>query len=140
MPEIDIHEYKEKDVSDALAIISFPTVGVISNIVANFLIANLELELIAAFVSDEFYPAAIIHEGMPIPPVRDFISSAMSSLAFRRASLVAATRRSFNISASPDFNTSGSMVMLLTCMAPLACTVTMPPTVDASTVLVAASS
>ena len=72
MGDIKLHEYKEKDVSDALVIVSFPTVGLISTIVANFLVTNMKLERIAAMTSADFYPAAIIQDGVPTPPVRIF--------------------------------------------------------------------
>jgi uncharacterized protein len=72
MGDLKIYEYKKKDVSNALVIVSFPTVGLISTIVANFLTSNMKLERIAAIVSDDFYPAAIIQDGVPTPPVRIF--------------------------------------------------------------------
>lgn len=72
MAEIKLHEYKKKDIENAMVIISFPTVGLISTIVANFLVSNLKLERIAAFISDDFYPAAVIQDGVPTPPVRIF--------------------------------------------------------------------
>jgi len=70
MGAITVHEYKKKDLSNAMVIISFPTVGLVSTIAANFLISNLKLELVAAFASEDFYPAAIIQDGVPMPPVR----------------------------------------------------------------------
>ncbi len=72
MTEFEYHKYSEKKIDGALAIVSFPTVGLVSTIVANFLIENLELELIGSFSSDDLYPAAIIHDGRPTPPVRVF--------------------------------------------------------------------
>jgi len=70
MAEISVHKYKEMDISNAMVIVSFPTVGLISTIAANFVVSHLKLDLIAAFVSDDFYPAAIIQGGKPTPPVR----------------------------------------------------------------------
>lgn len=72
MSNIIIHEYKKKDITNAMVVVSFPTVGLVSSIVANFLVTNLKLELIAGISSDDFYPAAIISDGMPTPPVRIF--------------------------------------------------------------------
>jgi uncharacterized protein len=72
MSEIIIHEYRKKDIENALAIVSFPTVGLVSSIAANFIVSNLELELIGSIISDDFYPAAIIQNGIPTPPVRIF--------------------------------------------------------------------
>jgi len=70
MADMKIHEYKKKDVSNAMVIVSFPTVGLVSTIVANFLVSNMKLERIGAFESEDFYPAAIIQDGLPSPPVR----------------------------------------------------------------------
>ncbi len=70
MSEIILHEYKKKDISNAMVIISFPTVGLISTIVANFVVSKLKLERIAALISDDFYPAAVVQDGVPTPPVR----------------------------------------------------------------------
>ncbi|WP_455392540.1 proteasome assembly chaperone family protein [[Eubacterium] cellulosolvens] len=72
MGNITIHEYKEKDLENAMVVVSFPTVGLVSSIVANFLVTNMNLELIAGISSDDFYPAAIISDGIPTPPVRIF--------------------------------------------------------------------
>ncbi len=72
MSKMEIVEYKKKDISNALVIVTFPTVGLVSSIVSNFIISNMKLDLIGAIVSDDFYPAAIITNGVPTPPVRIF--------------------------------------------------------------------
>lgn len=72
MDDIKIHTYEEMDVANAMVVIGFPTVGLISTIVANFLVSEMKLKRIAAFTSKDFYPAAIIQEGVPTPPVRVF--------------------------------------------------------------------
>jgi uncharacterized protein len=72
MSKIEIFEYKDKDVLGAMVIVAFPTVGLISSIVSNFIVTNMKLELIAGIISDDFYPAAIITDGIPTPPVRIF--------------------------------------------------------------------
>ena len=64
MGEITIHEYKEKDISNALVVVGSPTVGLVSAIVVNYVIKNLNLELIGAISSDDFYPAAIMNDGV----------------------------------------------------------------------------
>jgi len=72
MSDIIINEYSKKDIKDAMVIVSFPTVGLVSSIAANFIVLNLKLELIGSIMSDDFYPAAIIQNGIPTPPVRIF--------------------------------------------------------------------
>jgi len=54
MSNITMHEYKKKDLKNALVIVSFPTIGLISSIVTNFIVSKMKLELIASFISDDF--------------------------------------------------------------------------------------
>ena len=68
--EIEIIEYKEIDISNSILIEAFPTVGLISSIAGHFLIEQLKLEEIGTISSRYFMPAAVIHNGMPSPPVR----------------------------------------------------------------------
>ncbi|MFO8050813.1 MAG: PAC2 family protein [Thermoplasmatota archaeon] len=67
---IEENEIKDMDLSEATALVSFPTVGMIGTIVSNYLVRKMDLELIGEFTSDEFPPVVIIHEGQPIQPVR----------------------------------------------------------------------
>jgi uncharacterized protein len=68
--EIQIIEYKQVDLSNAVLIEAFPTVGLVSSIAGHFLIDQLKLEEIGAISSRYFMPAAVIHKGLPSPPVR----------------------------------------------------------------------
>jgi uncharacterized protein len=68
--DIQIIEYKEVDLSNAILIEAFPTVGLVSSIAGHFLIDQLKLEEIGTISSRYFMPAAVIHNGMPSPPVR----------------------------------------------------------------------
>jgi uncharacterized protein len=70
MGAIKVHDYKEKDLTNSMVVVSFPTVGLVSTIAANFLVSNMRLELVGALTSEDFYPAAIIQDGVPLPPVR----------------------------------------------------------------------
>jgi uncharacterized protein len=70
MGAIKVHDYKKKDLANSMVVVSFPTVGLVSTIAANFLVSNLKLELVGALTSEDFYPAAIIQDGVPLPPVR----------------------------------------------------------------------
>ncbi|MHA2502801.1 MAG: proteasome assembly chaperone family protein [Candidatus Kariarchaeaceae archaeon] len=70
-PNIDIHYFNgEVKFNDVLLIITHPTVGMVSSIVGNYLIDHLDLKLVGAFLSDSFYPTAVVHKGLPLPPVR----------------------------------------------------------------------
>lgn len=68
--EIQIIEYKQVDLSNAILIEAFPTVGLVSSIAGHFLIDQFQLEEIGAISSRYFMPAAVIHKGVPSPPVR----------------------------------------------------------------------
>jgi uncharacterized protein len=68
--DIQIIEYNEVVLSNAILIEAFPTVGLVSSIAGHFLIDQLKLEEIGTISSRYFMPAAIIHNGTPSPPVR----------------------------------------------------------------------
>jgi uncharacterized protein len=68
--EIQIIEYKEVDLSNSILIEAFPTVGLVSSIAGHFIVEQLKLEEIGMISSRYFMPAAIIHKGVPSPPVR----------------------------------------------------------------------
>jgi len=68
--EIFIHEYGEVDLQDAMVVIGFPSVGLVSSIASNFIVRSMKLERRAAIISKRFPPYTIIHEGIPSPPVR----------------------------------------------------------------------
>jgi uncharacterized protein len=68
--DIFIHEYGEEDLKDGMAIVGFPSVGLVSSIAANFVVRSMKLARKAAIISRSFPPYTIIHEGVPSPPVR----------------------------------------------------------------------
>ena len=72
--DIQIIEYKNIDLSNSVLIEAFPTVGLVSSIAGHFLVEQLNLEEIGTISSRYFMPAAVIHNGMPSPPVRIYAS------------------------------------------------------------------
>lgn len=68
--DITIHMYEDVDLSDSLLIDGFPTVGLVSTIVSAFIIDSLKLRRVGAIISRNFPAAAIIHNGVPSPPLR----------------------------------------------------------------------
>lgn len=68
--EMFIHEYGETELKDGMAIVGFPSVGLVSSIASNFIVRSMKLERRAAIISKDFPPLTIIHEGVPSPPVR----------------------------------------------------------------------
>ncbi len=68
--DIEIHMYEDIDLKDAMLIESFPTVGLVSTIVASYIIDTLKLRRVGAIMSRRFPPAAVVHDGQPTPPMR----------------------------------------------------------------------
>src|SRR5512137_2997159 len=70
MANVEIVELKRMDLRDAVVIDGFPSVGLVSSIVANYLIALLKLEYIAVMDSDSFPTLSLIRNGEPLGPAR----------------------------------------------------------------------
>ncbi|MEK6977105.1 MAG: PAC2 family protein, partial [Candidatus Hydrothermarchaeota archaeon] len=72
--DIVVMEQKKVDLSNALVVVGFPTVGLVSTIAANYVVTSLGLERIGAVYSNSFPPATVVHEATPMPPVRIYAS------------------------------------------------------------------
>lgn len=70
MANVEIVELKRMDLRDAVVIDGFPSVGLVSSIVANYLIALLKLEYIGEMDSDAFPSLSLIRNGEPLGPAR----------------------------------------------------------------------
>lgn len=70
MAEIDIFELKKTDLRNAVVIDGFPSVGLVSSIVANYLIALLKMEYVAVMDSDLFPTVSLIRDSQPLGPAR----------------------------------------------------------------------
>ncbi len=70
MANVDIVELKKMNLRDAVVIDGFPSVGLVSSIVANYLIALLKLEYIAVMDSDAFPSLSLVRNGEPLGPAR----------------------------------------------------------------------
>jgi uncharacterized protein len=68
--DLIIHEYKEGRYENAMMIVGFPSVGLVSSIAANFIIRTTGLERVGGVTSPDFPPYTLVHNGMPSPPVR----------------------------------------------------------------------
>ena len=65
-----LHEYKDAEITNSMAVIGFPSVGLVSSIAANYIVRTMKLERIATIISKDFPPYTILHDGIPSPPVR----------------------------------------------------------------------
>lgn len=68
--DLEIYELKKIDLRDGIVIDGFPSVGLVSSIVANYVIDALNLEQIAIVDSSYFPSVALIRDGVPLSPVR----------------------------------------------------------------------
>jgi uncharacterized protein len=74
MSEIELIKFKEFDLNDAVIIEGFPSVGLISPIVINYLIATLNLDQICALDSNDFPPVSMVYAAKPKFPARIYAS------------------------------------------------------------------
>jgi len=70
MEGIQIYELKRMDLRGATVIDGFPSVGLVSSIVANYLINALNLVQIGIMDSVYFPTVALVRDGQPMNPVR----------------------------------------------------------------------
>lgn len=70
MNDMILHSYKDKELKNTIAIVGFPSIGLVSSIATNFLARELKLDLMAGFSSPDFPPYALIQNGLPLPPIR----------------------------------------------------------------------
>ena len=70
LDDVEIIDFEEMDLSDATVIAGFPSIGMVSTIVANYLIDAFGLKQIGALSSAQFPALSVVHTGEPLSPVR----------------------------------------------------------------------
>ncbi|MFQ6129056.1 MAG: proteasome assembly chaperone family protein [Thermoplasmata archaeon] len=75
MENIHIYELRRMDLKGATVIDGFPSVGLVSSIVANYIINALSLEQVAIMDSIYFPTVSLIRDGEPMNPVRIYAGS-----------------------------------------------------------------
>ena len=75
MSSIEIRKFKDMDLKGATIIEGFPSVGLVSTIVATYLIDYLKLDQICAVDSEEFPPTSMIYATKPKFPARIYANS-----------------------------------------------------------------
>lgn len=76
---IQVYELRRMDLRGATVIDGFPSVGLVSSIVANYLINALQLVQIGIMDSPYFPTVALVREGRPMNPVRIYAGGKMAS-------------------------------------------------------------
>jgi uncharacterized protein len=87
---VRIYEIKRVDVEGAIVIDGFPSVGLVSSIVANYLIDTLEMEQIGIVESPAFPTVALVRKGEPQHPVRIYAGRPATDRAGRVADRIVA--------------------------------------------------
>ena len=62
----------EVSTDNALVVACFPSVGMVSSVVAHFLIEHLQLEFIGGVVDPRLPALTLVQEGVPLPPIRAY--------------------------------------------------------------------
>jgi uncharacterized protein len=88
--QVKIYEIKRVDVEGAIVIDGFPSVGLVSSIVANYLIDTLEMEQIGIVESPAFPTVSLIRNGNPQHPVRIYAGRPPADRAGRGADKIVA--------------------------------------------------
>jgi len=68
--EVEIIDFEDMDLKGATVIAGFPSIGLVSTIVANYVIDALGLKQIGALNSPHFPTLSVVHTGEPLSPVR----------------------------------------------------------------------
>ena len=63
---------KSVDIEGSLVVCCFPSVGMVSSVVAHFLIDHLELEFVGGVTHPKLPAVCLVHEGVPLPPIRAY--------------------------------------------------------------------
>ncbi|HTW40253.1 MAG TPA: PAC2 family protein [Thermoplasmata archaeon] len=88
--QVRIYEIKRVDVEGAIVIDGFPSVGLVSSIVANYLIDTLQMEQIGIVESPAFPTVSLIRNGDPQHPVRIYAGRPPADRAGRGADKIVA--------------------------------------------------
>jgi uncharacterized protein len=68
--DVEIVEFEDTDLAKATVIAGFPSIGLVSTIVANYLIDAFGLTQVGALNSPHFPTLSVVHTGEPLSPVR----------------------------------------------------------------------
>jgi uncharacterized protein len=80
--EVEIREFKKMKLNGATVIDGFPSIGVVNTIAANYLVAMLNLDQIAALDSDRFPAVSMIYATKPKFPARIYASEESKIVVF----------------------------------------------------------
>ncbi len=70
MSDIKVFRYDDGRLNNAIAIVGFPTVGLVGSIVTSYIVRELKMPILRGMSSDDISPYCILIDGEPYPPVR----------------------------------------------------------------------
>ncbi len=70
---LSVVTWEPVDLSQALVVVGFPSVGLVGSIATSFLVDSFKLREVGALISPTFPPTAVVHDGIGASPVRIFI-------------------------------------------------------------------
>ena len=70
LEDVEIIDFEDIDLRNAIVVAGFPQIGLVSTIVANYLIDALDLKQVGALNSSQFPALAVVHTREPLSPVR----------------------------------------------------------------------
>lgn len=73
---IEYRAFETMDLDDATLVNGIPSVGLVSTIVANYVIRSMELEMVGGFESPRFPPTSLVSGTVPQMPIRIYASEA----------------------------------------------------------------
>jgi len=82
LDKIEIRKFKDMDLKGGAVIDGFPSVGLANTIAANFMIARLNLDQIAALDSELFPPLSMVYAFKPKFPARIYASDKLKVAVF----------------------------------------------------------
>ncbi|MGE4577685.1 MAG: proteasome assembly chaperone family protein [Candidatus Methanomethylophilaceae archaeon] len=70
MSDFKMFRYDDGRLNDAIAIVGFPTVGLVGSIVTSYIVRELKMPILKGMSSDDISPYCILIDGEPYPPIR----------------------------------------------------------------------
>ncbi len=67
---IEIFRYTDLGLNDPIGVVGFPSVGLVSSILANYYVAQLEMTPIAGLIGSNMPPYSLINDGTAYSPIR----------------------------------------------------------------------
>lgn len=70
MSDFKAFRYDNGSLDDAIALVGFPTVGLVGSIVTSYIVRELKMPILRGLSSDDISPYCILINGEPYPPIR----------------------------------------------------------------------